>query len=81
MTAGLPVFWAPCFGGLETLAQLAKEPLKVQQHQTYWQFRQGDLFDALPAPLVRFFLYGLGHRNPASEDPVAALSQGSGPAR
>ncbi len=75
MTAGLPVFWAPCFGGLETLAQIGKERLKVQQHQTYWQFRQGDLFDALPAPLLRFFLYGLGHHIPALDDPVAALSQ------
>lgn len=77
MTAGLPVWWAPCFGGLETLAQMAKGGLKVQQHQAYWRFKQGDLFTAISDPLVRFFLYGLSGTNPASQDPVAALRETS----
>jgi hypothetical protein len=76
MMAGLPIYWAPCFGGKETLAEMAKNGLPIQQHQGYWRFRQGDLFDALPDPLVRFFLYGLARRIPSIDDPVAALGPG-----
>ena len=80
MRAGLPVYWCPCFGGLETLEDLAAGRLPVQQYQTFWQFRQADIFGALSQPWQNFFLYALGQKIVSQVDPIAYLSRAPEPA-
>jgi hypothetical protein len=80
MRAGLPVYWCPCFGGLETLEDFAAGPRPTLQYQTYWEFRQADIFGALPAPLQDYFLYALGRKIVSQVDPIAYLSRAPEPA-
>jgi hypothetical protein len=80
MSVGLPVYWCPCFGGLETLEAFAAGPRPTLQYQTYWEFRQADIFGALAAPLQDFFLYALGRKSVSKVDPIAYLSRAPEPA-
>jgi hypothetical protein len=75
MRSDLPIYWAPCFGGKETLAVLAQRKLPVLPNQTFWEFRQSDLLSVLSNPLKNFFLYALSHADPAADDPIAALDR------
>jgi hypothetical protein len=75
MRSDLPIYWCPCFGGMETLEDLAKGKLPVQQYQTFWQFRQAEVFGGLPTPLQDFFLYALGRKIVSQIDPIAYLSR------
>ncbi len=74
MRSDLPIYWCPCFAGKETLEDLAAGRLGTLQHQTYWKFRQGDVFGVLPKPLQNFFLYALGRKVHSQVDPIAYLS-------
>jgi hypothetical protein len=75
MTADLPVYWCPAFGGSATLDVLAAEKLSTLQHQVYWKFRQSEIYGALPTPLQNFFLYALGNKYPTVDDPIAYLQR------
>jgi hypothetical protein len=75
MNSDLPVYWAPCFGGPETLEDVAEGRLRVQTYQSYWVFRQADVFDALARPLQNYFLYALARLDPRSQDPIAYLDR------
>lgn len=73
MRSDLPIYWTPCFGGRETIADLAAGKLGTLEYQSYWKFRQSDLLESLPLPLQNFFLYALGQKNPSLEDPIEYL--------
>lgn len=73
MTSDLPVYWCPSFGQGATFQELAAQKLGTEQYQVYWKFRQADIFAGLPAPLQNYFLYALGHKDPAVIDPNAYL--------
>lgn len=75
MRSDLPIYWAPCFGGKQTLLDLAARKLSVLPYQTFWEFRQGELFSVLGNPLKNYFLYALSHADAAVADPIATLSQ------
>ena len=75
MRSDLPIYWAPGFGGPETLADLAAGKLATRTYQAYWKFTQGDLLEALPRPLQNYFLYALGRKEPAHEDPIEYLTR------
>lgn len=75
LRSDLPIYWAPCFGGKETLADLAARRLGVQPYQTYWIFRHDELFRSLPNPLKNYFFYALAHEDASIEDPIAWLSK------
>jgi len=77
MHSDLPIYWAPGFGGPETLADVAAGKLGTREYQAYWKFRQSDLLEALPVPLQNYFLYALGNKNPKLEDPIAYLKRPS----
>jgi hypothetical protein len=49
--------------------------LQFRDYQTYWKFRQADIYDALPGPLQNYFLYALGRKVVSLEDPIAYLSR------
>jgi len=80
MRSDLPVYWAPCFGGKQTLAVLAARHLPILPYQTYWLFRQDALLESLSNPLTNYFLYALGHADAAVNDPIAALGKTPDPA-
>jgi hypothetical protein len=75
MTADLPVYWCPTFSGSATRQMFYDGKLETLQSQTYWKFVQRDVYDALAKPLQNFFLYALGGKNSAIEDPLAYLEQ------
>ncbi|MCI0662950.1 MAG: nucleoside hydrolase [Acidobacteria bacterium] len=75
MQSDLPIYWAPGFGGPETLADLAAGKLGTREYQAYWKFRHGDLMESLPRPLQNYFLYALGRKEPSREDPVEYLKR------
>ena len=75
MRSTLPIYWCPCFGGQETIETLIAERLPIQQYQTFWKFRQGDLFESLSNPLQNFFLYALGRKIPVNDDPISYLER------
>ena len=70
MTSDLPIYWCPCFG----------DDARFRAFQTYWKFRQSDVYESLPVPLQNFFLYALGSRglrcnDVACEDPLRYLKR------
>ncbi|NWG14120.1 MAG: nucleoside hydrolase [Acidobacteria bacterium] len=73
MRSDLPIYWCPCFGGRETLEDLAAGWLGMLQYQTFWKFSQGEIFGALPRPLQNFFLYALSRQVPLQVEPIAYL--------
>jgi len=75
MTSDLPVCWCPSFGRGATINKLAAGTLGTEQFQVYWNFRQSEIFSALPAPLQNYFLYALGRKDPAVVDPIAYLGR------
>jgi hypothetical protein len=75
MRAGLPVYWCPCFGGRMTIEDIIRNGLGTQQYQTYWRFRQSEIFASLPTPLQNYFLYALGEKIVSQVDPLGYLSQ------
>lgn len=75
MNSDLPVYWCPCFGGRVGGNLPDEGQTKFREYQTHWKFRQGDIHDALPAPLQNFFLYGLGRKVVSLEDPIAYLNR------
>ncbi len=60
LRSGLPVYWVPCLGEGNV--------------QSLWRFDQGEMLDAVPLPLQRFFLYALTQADPAEVDPIGALT-------
>src|ERR1700722_12315211 len=74
MRSDLPIYWAPGFGGKETLAVLAARKLPILPYQAYWIFRQDELFGSLPDPLKNYLFYALAHEDPAVHDPIAWLA-------
>jgi len=80
MTSDLPVFWAPAFESDGWLEQLRKQELGTAPHQSYWSFRQSELYDTLPQPLQNYFLYALGRVPPSLKEPVAYLRGAVDPA-
>jgi hypothetical protein len=74
MRSDLPVYWCPCIGGGGT-PDGSPGQQQFRDYQTYWKFRQADVFDALPASLQNFFLYALGRKVVSLEDPIAYLTR------
>lgn len=62
MRSGLPIYWCPCL------------PAKVNEHSTYWRFRQSEVLDHLPRPLLSYFVYALQQVRPDELDPIRALN-------
>lgn len=75
MTADLPVYWCPTFAGSATSQMFQDGKIETLQYQTYWKFVQQDVYDALAKPLQNFFLYALGGKYSAVEDPLAYLER------
>lgn len=73
MESNLPIYWCPCLGAEGSYELMGAGKLRIQQHQTYWMFRQSELLDALPAPLQNYFLYATGAKDSSSEDPADYL--------
>lgn len=57
MQSGLPIWWCPCL------------PMQVCRRSTYWKFRQSDILESLPTPLLNFFVYALQQARPEEIDP------------
>lgn len=67
--SGLPVYWCPCL------------PMGDDPHSTYWRFKQGEVLDGLPRPLLNFFVYALQQVPVKELDPLDALSMDLRPFR
>jgi len=61
MRSGLPIYWCPCL------------PMKVNEHSTYWKFRQSEVLEGLPQPLLNYFVYALQQVKRQELDPIKAL--------
>lgn len=68
MRSGLPIYWCPCM------------PVG-QSRSTFWKFRQQEVLETAPPPLLNFFIYGLQQVDPKEIDPIAALRQDLRPFR
>ncbi len=75
LKSGLPIYWAPSFDGQESIELFAQGRWKRRPHQTYWRFRQREIFDALPPALQNYFLYALAPKSPLHDDPMAYLNK------
>lgn len=75
MTADLPVYWCPAFAKQDTLEAMAAGELKPDATRVYWNFRQSEVFSALPVSLQKFFLYALGRKDAAAVDFLAYLER------
>jgi len=73
MRSDLPVFWVPAFESHEWLKKLRAHELGTAPHQSYWSFRQSDIYDSLPRSLQNYFLYALGRVSPSVTEPLAYL--------
>jgi len=62
LRSGLPIWWCPCM------------PMRVDDPgSTFWEFRQAEVLDRAPLPLLNFFIYALQTVSPKDVDPQAAL--------
>ncbi|MDM8006857.1 MAG: nucleoside hydrolase [Phycisphaerae bacterium] len=61
MRSGLPIYWCPCL------------PMKVNERSTYWTFRQSEILETLPQPMLSYFVYALQQVKPEELDPIKAL--------
>jgi len=75
MQSNLPIYWCPCLGSEGTYELMAAGKLKVQQRQTHWMFRHGEVCDSLPTRMQNYFLYAAGQKDPKTEDPIAYLEK------
>jgi len=75
MTEDLPVYWCPAFAKQDTLEAMAAGELRPDATRVYWNFRQSEIFSALPVSLQKYFLYALGRKDAAAVDSLAYLEQ------
>jgi hypothetical protein len=61
MRSGLPIYWCPCL------------PIG-KNRSTHWVFKQHEVLEGVPAPLLNYFIYALQQVRPDEIDPLAALS-------
>lgn len=61
MRAKLPIYWCPCL------------PMQPHRHSTWWKFRQAEVLEGLPTPLLNYFIYALQQVRPEEIDPLKAI--------
>lgn len=60
LSADLPVYWVPCFGG--------------DGFYSFWSFTQADVLDACPRPVQNFFVYCLTRAEAKQRHPIQSLA-------